>query len=214
MEPAGKLPDGAWPKRVLRLDAEEELLEVVEALERCHRAGERPGGRAVDPADARPQRRLREPLEEAQLEEDTVDPAAREDEGDVASGGLGHEAIVPPWSRSFVPGRWCSRISTSSRTRSCGRVTTTATTAAGTACAPIPFPCPAEGCSFVADFMTAAHLVLVWEERDDPNLLWHAQRAKEVGRNPRVVGYESGFGPSASYYAWEAAGRPVHGVKR
>jgi hypothetical protein len=77
-----------------------------------------------------------------------------------------------------------------------------------------PFPCPAEGCTFVAEFMTAAHLVLVWEERDDPNLLWHAQRAKEVGRNPRVVGYELAFGPSASYYAWEAAGRPVHGVKR
>ena len=76
-----------------------------------------------------------------------------------------------------------------------------------------PFPCPAESCSFVADFMTAAHLVLVWEERDDPNLLWHAQRAKEVGRNPRIVAYESAFGPSASYYAWEAAGRPVHGVK-
>jgi hypothetical protein len=76
-----------------------------------------------------------------------------------------------------------------------------------------PFPCPARGCSFVADFMTAAHLVLVWEERDDPNLLWHAQRAKEVGRNPRVVVYESTFGPSASYYAWEAAGRPVHGIR-
>lgn len=76
-----------------------------------------------------------------------------------------------------------------------------------------PFPCPAPGCSFVADFMTAAHLVLVWEERDDPNLLRHAQRAKEVGRNPRVVGYETGFGPSASYYAWEAAGRPVHGIR-
>ena len=76
-----------------------------------------------------------------------------------------------------------------------------------------PFPCPAPGCSFVADFMTAAHLVLVWQERDDPNLLWHAQRAKEVGRNPRVVEYESSFGPSASYYAWEAAGRPVHGVR-
>jgi hypothetical protein len=76
-----------------------------------------------------------------------------------------------------------------------------------------PFPCPAAGCSFVADFMTAAHLVLVWEERDDPNLLWHAQRAKEVGRNPRVVSYEPEFGPSASYYAWEAAGRPVHGVR-
>jgi hypothetical protein len=77
-----------------------------------------------------------------------------------------------------------------------------------------PFPCPADGCSFVAEFMTAAHLVLVWEERDDPNLLWHAQRAKEVGRNPRVVSYETAFGPSASYYAWEAAGRPVHGVRR
>jgi hypothetical protein len=72
---------------------------------------------------------------------------------------------------------------------------------------------PAPSCTFVADFMTAAHLVLVWEERDDPNLLWHAQRAMEVGRNPRVVAYESGFGPSASYYAWEASGRPVHGVR-
>ena len=34
-----------------------------------------------------------------------------------------------------------------------------------------------------------------------------------VGRNPRVVGYETSFGPSASYYAWEAAGRPVHGIR-
>jgi len=76
-----------------------------------------------------------------------------------------------------------------------------------------PFPCPAAGCTFVAGHMTAAHLVLVWEERDDPNLLWHAQRAKEVGRNPRVVTYQRSFGPSASYYAWEAAGRPVHGIK-
>jgi hypothetical protein len=76
-----------------------------------------------------------------------------------------------------------------------------------------PFPCPADGCDFVAEFMTAAHLILVWEERDDPNLLRHAERAKQVGRNPRVVSYEPGFGPSASYYAWEAAGRPVHGVR-
>ena len=41
-----------------------------------------------------------------------------------------------------------------------------------------------------------------------------AQRAKEVGRNPRVVSYEPGYGPSASYYAWEAAGRPVHGIRK
>ncbi len=77
-----------------------------------------------------------------------------------------------------------------------------------------PFPCPAPGCTFVAVFMTAAHLVLVWEERDDPNLLRHAQRAKEVGRNPRVVSYARDYGPSASYYAWEAAGRPVHGIRK
>jgi hypothetical protein len=77
-----------------------------------------------------------------------------------------------------------------------------------------PFPCPADGCTYVAQFMTAAHLVLVWERRDDPNLLRHAQRAKEVGRNPRVVEYEPSFGPSASYYAWEAAGRPVHGIRK
>ena len=76
-----------------------------------------------------------------------------------------------------------------------------------------PFPCPAPGCGFVAEFMTAAHLILVWEERDDPNLLRHAGRAKQVGRNPRVVAYERSFGPSASYYAWEAVGRPVHGVR-
>ena len=76
-----------------------------------------------------------------------------------------------------------------------------------------PFPCPAAGCTFVAEFMTAAHLILVWEERDDPNLLRHAQRAKDVGRNPRIVVFEPAFGPSASYYAWEAAGRPVHGVR-
>ncbi len=76
-----------------------------------------------------------------------------------------------------------------------------------------PFPCPASGCDFVAEFMTAAHLILVWEQRDDPNLLRHAQRAKEVGRDPRVVEYQSSYGPSASYYAWIAAGRPVHGIR-
>jgi hypothetical protein len=76
-----------------------------------------------------------------------------------------------------------------------------------------PFPCPAAGCTFVAEFMTASHLILVWQQRDDPNLLRHAQRAKEVQRNPRVVAYQASFGPSASYYAWEASGRPVHGIR-
>jgi len=62
--------------------------------------------------------------------------------------------------------------------------------------------------------MTAAHLILVWQERDDPNLLQVAHQAKDVGRDPRIVPYEPSFGPSASYYAWEAAGRPVHGIRR
>ena len=51
------------------------------------------------------------------------------------------------------------------------------------------------------------------ELEDDPNLLRHAAKARDVGRNPRIVGYSSEFGPSASYYAWIAAGRPVHGVR-
>ena len=34
-----------------------------------------------------------------------------------------------------------------------------------------------------------------------------------VGRNPRIEEYASEYGPSASYYAWEAAGGPVHGVR-
>jgi hypothetical protein len=76
-----------------------------------------------------------------------------------------------------------------------------------------PFPCPAPGCAFVAEFMTAAHLVLVWEERDDPNLLRHAARAREVLRDPHVVEYVPSFGASLSYYLWEASGRPVHGVR-
>ena len=77
-----------------------------------------------------------------------------------------------------------------------------------------PFPCPADGCTFVAEFMTAAHLVLVWQERDDPNLLWHAQRAKEVGRNPAgrlVRGARSGRAPRTTPGRRRAG--PVHGIK-
>jgi hypothetical protein len=76
-----------------------------------------------------------------------------------------------------------------------------------------PFPCPATGCTYVAEFMTAAHMILVWESQDDPALLKHAARARDVGRNPRVVNYRSDYGPNASYYAWLAAGRPVHGIR-
>ncbi len=76
-----------------------------------------------------------------------------------------------------------------------------------------PWPCPAEGCAFVAQFLTAAHLVIVWPEMDDPALLRHAAAARDVGRNPRPTVYEPAFGPACSYYQWEAAGHPVHAVR-
>ena len=76
-----------------------------------------------------------------------------------------------------------------------------------------PWPCPAEGCTFVALHMTAAHLIIVWPENDDPSLLRHAAHARQVGRNPKVIEYEVGMGPACSFYQWEAAGNPVHGVR-
>lgn len=76
-----------------------------------------------------------------------------------------------------------------------------------------PWPCPAEGCMFVANHITAAHLIIVWPESDDPMMLRHAGIAKNAGRNPKVEQYEASFGPACSYYQWEAAGRPVHAVR-
>ena len=37
VEPAGKLPDAARPEDVLRLEPEDERLEIVEPVECCHR---------------------------------------------------------------------------------------------------------------------------------------------------------------------------------
>ena len=77
-----------------------------------------------------------------------------------------------------------------------------------------PFPCPAAGCTFVAGHMTAAHLVLVWEERRRSRICSGTPSGRwRWAAIPRVIQYEQSFGPSASYYAWEAAGRPVHGVR-
>jgi hypothetical protein len=76
-----------------------------------------------------------------------------------------------------------------------------------------PWPCPAEGCEFVANHLTAAHLIIVWPEVDDPNLLRHSAAARDVGRNPKPTVYEPVMGAACSYYQWEAAGHPVHGVR-
>ena len=77
-----------------------------------------------------------------------------------------------------------------------------------------PWPCPAAGCEFVATHLTASHLIIVWPEIDDPSLLRHSAAARDLGRNPKVETYEKGMGPACSYYQWEAAGNPVHAVRR
>lgn len=76
-----------------------------------------------------------------------------------------------------------------------------------------PWACPAEGCTFVAHHMTAAHLIIVWPEIDDPSLLRHAAAARDAGRNPKPAVYEVSMGPACSFYQWEAAGHPVHAVR-
>ena len=58
-------------------------------------------------------------------------------------------------------------------------------------------------------FLTAAHLVIVWPEMDDPALLRHSAAARDAGRNPKPTVYEPAFGPACSYYQWDAAGNPV-----
>jgi hypothetical protein len=77
-----------------------------------------------------------------------------------------------------------------------------------------PWPCPAAECTFVATHLTAAHLVIVWPEIDDPSLLRHSAAARNIGRNPKVETYEVSMGPACSYYQWDAAGNPVHGVRK
>lgn len=76
-----------------------------------------------------------------------------------------------------------------------------------------PFPCPAPHCDFVALHMTAAHLILCWPEADDPSLLKLLARAKQLGRNPRVVEYEPSMGPAVSFYTFKAVGSPIHGTR-
>lgn len=77
-----------------------------------------------------------------------------------------------------------------------------------------PWPCPAEGCKFVAHHLTAAHLIVVWPANADPTLLANAANARELGRNPHVVEYEPDFGPCISWDEWTRLGRPVHGLAK
>jgi hypothetical protein len=72
-----------------------------------------------------------------------------------------------------------------------------------------PWPCPA--CGVAEDYVTACHHVVVAPARDD--LIDHAARAAQVGRNPRIVRYDDTL-PTMTLFQWRALGRPVHGVKK
>lgn len=51
-----QLPDAPRTKDVGGLEPEQELLQIVQPVERRHGTGERAGGRPVDPSDPRPKR--------------------------------------------------------------------------------------------------------------------------------------------------------------
>ena len=53
--------------------------------------------------------------------------------------------------------------------------------------------------------------MIVAPDRDD--LLDHAARAAQVGRNPKLVRYDDVL-PTMTLFQWRALGRPVHGVKK
>lgn len=74
-----------------------------------------------------------------------------------------------------------------------------------------PFPCPAPGCDAVLDYMTAAHLIVVWPSSDDRSLLRFAADARQFGRDPQIIEYQPAFGHCIAYDAWVAIGRPIHG---
>jgi hypothetical protein len=73
-----------------------------------------------------------------------------------------------------------------------------------------PYPCPAPGCPFLARYMTAAHLIIVWPRDTDPDMLAQAVRCREAGRNPKVREYERSMGNCISWDAWIASGHRVH----
>ena len=72
-----------------------------------------------------------------------------------------------------------------------------------------PWPCPT--CGVAEDYVTACHHVVVAPAKDD--LIDHAARAAQVGRNPRIVLYDD-VRPTITLFQWRALGRPVHGIKR
>ena len=87
-------PEPVRAEGVLRAKREEELLEVVEAVERGHDPGERARRGAEDPPDPRPEIALAHAAQEAELHHGRVDAAAGEDERDIAPFAVAHPAML------------------------------------------------------------------------------------------------------------------------
>ena len=84
-------PEALRPEDVTGLEAQNELLELVQQVQRRHRPRQCPRGRAVDSSDSRPQRTDAQALQEAELEKHAVHATTGEHDRDVP---LAHILIV------------------------------------------------------------------------------------------------------------------------
>lgn len=55
-------------------------------------------------------------------------------------------------------------------------------------------------CSMEFDYLHNNRKILVWPERDDPQMLDIAQKAKDKTGIAQIVEYETSLGPCISYY--------------
>jgi hypothetical protein len=58
------------------------------------------------------------------------------------------------------------------------------------------------GCGKLMNYVEtdSKHIIIVWEEIDDDNLLSNAAELKRVGFNPKVVDYTSALGRCIEFY--------------
>ena len=130
-----------------------------------------------------------------------------------------HRAALPfgPWSRGGVPARACGcrrRAPSPTSTRSSGAAKDGESHAGWYCVRDRSVPLSRAGCAFVADVHDrgASRARLAGAGRPEPAAPRRHVRRRS-GATRASSSYEADFGPSASYYAWEAAGRPVHGIR-
>lgn len=77
-----------------------------------------------------------------------------------------------------------------------------------------PDPCP-HRLNFVSAVMNPhgknfkyCHLIVVWDKKDNEDLLKIAALSQKRGRNPRIVDYKESFGPWINYDNYKLYGGP------